>query len=90
VPLSTPAGKFQVPEQDIKLMDKRNLITSLNVNHPLFTGGLRSAKVKQAKCGVEVAKQEARRTDLQVVYDVHRMYYGVILARHTISGWMAI
>jgi outer membrane protein TolC len=30
---------------------------------------------------VEVAKQEARRTDLQVVYDVHRMYYGVILAR---------
>ena len=81
VPLNTPAGRFQVPEQDIKLMDKRNLITSLNVNYPLFTGGLRSAKVKQAKCGVEVAKQEVRRTDLQVMYDVHRMYYGVILAR---------
>jgi outer membrane protein len=81
VRLQTPAGSVQVPEQDIKLMDKRNFITSLNVNYPLFTGGLRLAKVKQAKNGMKVAQEEVRRTDLQVMYDVHRMYYGVLLAQ---------
>jgi outer membrane protein TolC len=81
VPLQTPAGSVQVPEQDIKLMDKRNLITSLKMDLPLFTGGLRLAKLKQAKCGIKVANEEVRRTDLQVMYGVHRMYYGVVLAQ---------
>jgi outer membrane protein len=62
-------------------MDRRLLTSCLSVDFPLFTGGLRYAKVKQAKYGVEAARQDVRRTDLQVVYDVHRMYYGVLLAR---------
>ncbi len=81
ISLQTPASSFQVPEQNIKLMDKSNLITSLNVNYPLFTGGLRLAKVKQAKAGIEAAQEEVRRTDLQVMYDVNRMYYAVVLAQ---------
>jgi outer membrane protein len=81
IPLNTPAGRFTVPQQNIKLMDRRLLTSSLNLDLPLFTGGLRYAKVKQAKNGVEAARQDVRRTNLQVVYDVHRMYYGVQLAR---------
>jgi outer membrane protein len=81
VPLNTPAGKFVVPQQNVKLMDRRLLTSSLNVDFPLFTGGLRYARVKQARCGVEAARQDVRRTDLEVVYDVQRMYYGVQLAR---------
>jgi outer membrane protein len=81
IPLNTPAGRVEVPQQTIKLMDRRLLTSSLSVDFPLFTGGLRYAKVKQAKYGVEAARQDVRRTDLQVVYDVHRMYYGVQLAK---------
>jgi outer membrane protein len=81
IPLNTPAGRFEVPQQNVKLMDRRLLTSSLNVDFPLFTGGLRYAKVKQAKYGVEAARQDVRRTDLQVAYDVHRMYYGMQLAR---------
>ncbi len=81
VPLSSPSTQFSVPLQNVKLMDSSNLLTSLNLSYPLYTGGLRRAKVKQAEKGIEVAKQEVRRTDLQVVYDVKRMYYGAVLAR---------
>ncbi len=81
VPLSSPASQFSVPSQNVKLMDSSNLLTSLNLTYPLYTGGVRRAKIKQAEKGIEVAKQEVRRTDLQVIYDVKRMYYGAVLAR---------
>ena len=68
-----------IPAQDIKLMDRDTLFTSLNLVYPLYTGGKRSALVKQAKLGVEVAKEGLRRTDLQVIRDVKQMYYGSIL-----------
>ena len=73
VPLTSPPSQFAVPPQNVKLMDSSNLLTSLNLTYPLYTGGLRRAKVRQAEKGIEVAKQEVRRTDLQVVYDVKRM-----------------
>ncbi len=57
------------------------MLTSLNLTYPLYTGGLRRAKVEQAQKGVEVAEQEVRRTDLQVIYDTKRMYYGAVLAK---------
>jgi outer membrane protein TolC len=88
VPLSTPAQTFTVPaqtftvpEQRITLMDRDTAIGSLDMMFPLYTGGKRTAIVNQAKYGVEVAKEEVRRTDLQVIYDVKRMYYGAVLAR---------
>ena len=80
VPLTSPPSQFAVPPQNVKLMDSSNLLTSLNLTYPLYTGGLRRAKIKQAEKGVEVAQQEVRRTDLQVIYDVKRMYYGAVLA----------
>jgi len=81
VPLTSPPSQFAVPPQDVKLMDSSNLLTSINITYPLYTGGLRRAKVKQAQKGVEVAQQEVRRTDLQVIYDTKRMYYGAVLAK---------
>jgi outer membrane protein len=82
LPVSIPATPYQVPEQDIKLMDRENFVSSLTLNYPLYTGGLRGALAKQAASGLEAAKEEARRTDLQIVYDVRRMYYGAVLARN--------
>ena len=80
-PFTVPPSSVNVPAQNVKLMDKHNLLTTASVGYPLVTGGLRSAKVKQAKSGIEAAKQEVRRTDLQVAYDTRRMFYGAVLAK---------
>lgn len=81
LPVTFPSQSVTVPEQDIKLMDKQNTTASLNLLYPLYTGGMRPAVVKQAESGLAAAKQEARRTDLQVAYDVKRIYYGAVLAK---------
>jgi outer membrane protein len=52
-PIDLPAQSITVPEQNIKLMNRQNLVASLNLTYPLYTGGLRSALVKQAKEGIQ-------------------------------------
>ncbi len=73
-------GSIPVPEQDVKLLDRDTLLSSLNMTYPVFTGGKRSAISEQAELGIEIARESARRTDLRVIYDVSRMYYGGVLA----------
>jgi outer membrane protein TolC len=81
LPVSVPGQSIRVPEQDIELMDRKNLALSLEAMYPLYTGGLRNAVKRQARSGVDAAKQEQRRTDLQLVYDVGRIYWGAVLSR---------
>lgn len=78
MPLTIPAQAYTIPQQNIKLMDKQNIAASLNLSYPLYTGGLIGAKVKQAKKGIEAARHEIRRTDLQIINDVKQMYYSVV------------
>jgi outer membrane protein TolC len=66
-------------------MDKNNFVVSLNVTQPLYTGGQVSAIVRQTEQGMKAAREEARRTDLQVVYDTTRYYYGAVLARELLQ-----
>ncbi|MEW6720993.1 MAG: TolC family protein [Thermodesulfobacteriota bacterium] len=80
-PLPIPPQTVAVPDQNIKVMDRDNGLYSLSLAYPLYTGGMRPAIVKQAESGLAAAKQEVRRTDLQVAYDVKRFYYGAVLAR---------
>jgi len=70
-----------VPEKKVKVAKRDVGITTLDLVLPVFTGGMNRANVKQAESGVEAARQVARRTDLKVIYDVKRMYYGAVLAR---------
>ena len=76
-------GSIDVPEMNIQLMDKRTVTSSLVLTYPLFTGGKIRSIVRQAKMGLNAAQEEARRTDLQVVYDVRRMFWGSLLAKNT-------
>ncbi len=69
-----------VPEKDVKHLDRDVLYGSLNLLYPLYTGGRGKAITEQAEIGVKIAKESARRTDLRIVYDLKRMYFGVILA----------
>jgi len=74
-------GQTVVPEQDVTVMDRESITSSLNMTYPLFTGGLRSNAVKAAKSNIQAARQALRRTELELVRDVQRMYYGAVLAR---------
>lgn len=77
-PLAT--GTTQVPEQDVTVMDRETLHTNLNLTLPLYTGGLRSSSVAAAKSNIDAAKEAMRRTDLELIFDIQRMYYGAVLA----------
>lgn len=81
----TAINKLSVPEQKVKLMDRENFVASLNATLPLYTGGQVSAVVRQAEQGMKAAKEEARRSELQVVYDTTRYYYGAVLARELLQ-----
>lgn len=79
VPLEFPP--IDVPKQEIKLMDKQNLQTNIYFNYPLFTGGRISSLKKQSSSAIDLANQEAKRNEMQVIYDVKRYYYAAVLAR---------
>ncbi|HTG02035.1 MAG TPA: TolC family protein [Nitrospirota bacterium] len=72
--------KTSIPQQDVKLMDRDSLVSTLSLIYPLYTGGKVSSVVRQAELGIDAAREAARRTDLQVVDDVKRMYYAAVLS----------
>ncbi len=78
---ATISGQTTVPEQDVTVMDRESVVSSLKVTYPLFTGGLRSNAVKAAESNVKAAVHALRRTELELVRDVQRLYYGAVLAR---------
>lgn len=69
-----------VPEKDIKVMDRDNFVSRLKMTYPLYTGGLRGALHRQGRAGVDAARQALRRSELQIIHDVQRFYFGAILA----------
>ncbi|HEY9172916.1 MAG TPA: TolC family protein [Verrucomicrobiae bacterium] len=76
-----PAQDISIPAQDIKLMDPDSFTASLDVVWLLYDGGMRKGYREQAGGLVEMMKQEARRTDLEIADSVKRYYYGAVLAR---------
>ena len=76
-----PEQAFTVPEQNLTLLDKTNIISTLNLVYPVYTGGKIAAINKQARSAIDIAKQDARRTDLKIIYDVKRYYYSAVLVR---------
>jgi len=85
MPIEIPASTFVIPEQNVKLMDRQNFVASLNATVPLYTGGKISSIVRQSEQGLRAAREESRRTDLQVIYDTTRYYYGAVLGRQLLQ-----
>ncbi|WP_221029245.1 TolC family protein [Actomonas aquatica] len=88
LPVSTPAqtittdgSLFGVPEQEISLMDRDYLAASVDLTWLVYDGGMRRGYREQAGAYRDIMLQEARRTDLQIVDSVKRLYYGAVLAR---------
>ena len=70
-----------IPTQRVTVASRISAAGQVELRYPLFTGGLRGAVARQAQSAVAAAREEMRRTDLQVVYDVRRMYYAALLGR---------
>jgi outer membrane protein TolC len=81
LPVSTPAQHLAIPAEDVKLMDPDSFVGSLNLTWLLYDGGMRKGYREQGKGLVDMMKQEARRTDLEIADSVKRLYYGSVLAR---------
>ncbi|MBN1142660.1 MAG: TolC family protein, partial [Deltaproteobacteria bacterium] len=75
-----PVGPITIPEQEIKLQDPESFRASGNASWLLFDGGMRKGLREQAGGVVEMMKQESRRTDLEIIDSVKRLYYGAVLA----------
>lgn len=75
-----PVSAFPIPEQDVKLMDRDSYRASLEAQLLLYDGGLRKGYRQQTDGLVEMMKQESRRTDLEIMDSVKRLYWGAVLA----------
>jgi outer membrane protein TolC len=79
--ISTPAQTFTTPPQTVKTMNVDSVVGSASMTWLLLDGGMRDGMRRQGESLVAAMKQEARRTDLEIVDAVKRMYYGAVLAR---------
>lgn len=61
-------------------MDRDSYLASIEATWLLYDGGMRKGYREQAKGQVAMMKQEARRTDLEIIDSVKRFYYGAVLA----------
>lgn len=77
---SFPAQSIPVPAQDVKLMDVDSFTTTLQATWLLYDGGMRKGLRQQTKGQVDMMKQEARRTELEIADSVRRYYHGSVLA----------
>lgn len=79
--IDVPAQQVEVPAQDVTLMDEDSYTASLNAQWLLYDGGMRKGYREQSAAQVAMMQQEARRTDMEIVDAVKRLYWGAVLAR---------
>lgn len=83
---NAPPGYVLLPSQPLPMDLKVEMFArdtaqaNLNLSYPLYTGGKKEAVVGMARKGVEIAREEKRKTELDVVRDVRKYYDGAILA----------
>jgi outer membrane protein TolC len=81
-PLYGPVPISQLPlNMDVQLFDRDVTRAGLNLTYPLYTGGKKEAITGMAKKGVEIAREEKRKTELEIVREVHKYYHGAQFAQ---------
>jgi outer membrane protein len=66
---------------DVKLFDRDVTKAGLTLSYPLYTGGKQQALTAMAAAGVDVARVEQRKTELEVAHDISKYYHGAQFAR---------
>lgn len=65
---------------EVKMFDRDVTKAALNVSYPIYTGGKKQAYTAMAQKGVDIARQDKRKAELEVVRDVNRYYHGAVYA----------
>ncbi len=79
--INTPAQTFPVAEQNIKVLDRDLVTGSMDLKWLLYDGGMRKGWRQQSGGWLEMMRQDARRTDLEIADNVRKFYWGAVLAR---------
>ncbi|MBK6744133.1 MAG: TolC family protein [Hydrogenophilales bacterium] len=86
LPLGPGGMPIPIPGQplpinlDVKLYDRDVATLGMNLSYPLYTGGKKEAIAGMAMKGVEIAREDKRKTDLEIVREVQRYYNGAQFA----------
>ncbi len=72
---------FQNPDRINHLTPYTNFQTKVQIEQPVYTGGRLSAGLDQARLGAKAEAEARERVRQEVIYDVVRTYYGVLLAQ---------
>ena len=75
-----PVDKITIPEVEVKLSDRDSYRASLEGSWLIYDGGMRKGYREQSAGALEMMKQEARRTDLEIIDSVQRLYFGAVMA----------
>jgi len=84
--VQTPAMPPYLPSMtlpmnlDVQMFDRDVTKAALNFTYPLYTGGKKEAITGMARAGAGIAREEKRKTELEVVRDVNKYYNAVIFA----------
>lgn len=85
-PLGTfPVPPIQVPEQNIKLMNNKSIMTDLTLLYPVFTGGKISSIIDQVENNILISKNNVSITESDITLNVKRVYYAVVLTRQLLK-----
>jgi outer membrane protein TolC len=78
--INTSSQNFPVPAENIKVLDNDILSGTIDIKWLLYDGGMRKGLREQSGGQLEMMRQEARRTDLEITDTVRRFYWGAVLA----------
>ena len=78
---STPSQTVIPIEFDTKVLGRDSVISKVSTVLPIYTGGKISSYVKQASIGQKIAQEAHKRSHNEVIYDVKRYYYSVVLTK---------
>jgi len=79
--VQVPDQRVTIREQEISLADNLTRGASLDVTWLLADGGERSARRRQARAGIEAARQGERRIAVELLADVSRYYHAAVASR---------
>lgn len=79
IPATIPSQPMPL-NMDVKLFARDVTRAGLNMSYPLYTGGKKDALTGMAGKGIEIAREEKRKTELEVIRDVHKYYHGAQFA----------
>ena len=79
--INTPAQAFNIPEQNVRVLDRNLVSGSMDMKWLVFDGGMRKGLREQSGGWLEMMRAEARRTDLELTDTITRYYWGAVLAR---------